>query len=179
MDISKVKSILSSLNSQNISLSQNSGFFSGSLKIDVVHAENLKTPAQSGKANPYIIIRIPETLQNFTSSQRVSTGSANAPSSLIGATKVGEIVKSRVIYDNINPNWDETFQVLVRNVDKLDLQVFTKNNLFADELLASSSLDLKGNSELRRRIANHKAQDIFIDLEPQGRVYLKITNEGE
>jgi Ca2+-dependent lipid-binding protein len=173
MDIPKIKQILSEGPEKRIN-EQSQIAFSGSLQICILSAGILKTTSQSGKANPYVVFKIPEKLH-----QRGSVGSIT--NSTAAQDKKIELLKSRVLNDNINPVWKETFEASLSNAEKLEVYVYSKNNnmLFSDELLGSTILDIKIGTEIRRRIASRKSQILFIDLEPQGRLMIEVLNEGE
>mmetsp|Transcript_45808 Transcript_45808/g.83980 ORF Transcript_45808/g.83980 Transcript_45808/m.83980 type:complete len:626 (-) Transcript_45808:49-1926(-) len=51
--------------------------------------------------------------------------------------------KTKVIQDNLNPNWDETLEFLLRGDDPtLKLEVFNKNKFFKDDSLGKCRVDL-------------------------------------
>mmetsp|Transcript_6361 Transcript_6361/g.15335 ORF Transcript_6361/g.15335 Transcript_6361/m.15335 type:complete len:598 (-) Transcript_6361:102-1895(-) len=53
--------------------------------------------------------------------------------------------KTKVIKDNLNPNWDETLEFLLRGDDPvLKLEVFNKNKFFKDDSLGKCKVDLTG-----------------------------------
>lgn len=106
---------------------------------------------------------------------RRSSASTAGPSVLTGTAC--ELARSRSIGDTINPNWDETFAVMLPPVTKLDVAILSRNILTADEVAGKSTLEFKG--KLKRRLGDHQVHDVFVELEPQGRLLLRLTLEGK
>jgi hypothetical protein len=118
-----------------------------------------------------------------------------------------ELAKSRVEYDSLNVSWDESFHCILPAVDKLEVLVYSKNLIASDELMGRAELDFtqlsslsSSSSELSRsnsdaggagavgglakmmravNLFDHQTHDIWIDVEPQGRLLLRLTLEGE
>lgn len=59
------------------------------------------------------------------------------------------------------------------------MAVFSKNLLTADEVAGTAIIDLSPGSRLRRRLMDNQTHDVYVELEPQGRLLLRITMEGE
>ncbi|KAJ3118279.1 hypothetical protein HDU96_002715 [Phlyctochytrium bullatum] len=167
----------------------------GAFKMQLSYAENIKPVTSSGQANAYLVVRLPEgtvvpppdvdelveglAVKSEKSSRRLSgSKQKNAPLVLTGS--LCELARTRVIYDTVNPNWDETFTSLLPPVTNLEITVFSRNLLTADELCGKATLDFNPKaSRLKRKLADHLTHDVYLDLEPQGRVLLRITLEGE
>jgi hypothetical protein len=49
----------------------------------------------------------------------------------------------------------------------------------ADEVCGTAIIDLGIGSRLRRKLFDHQTHDLYIELEPQGRVLVRLTMEGE
>jgi uncharacterized protein (UPF0303 family) len=174
----------------------------GSFKIQVSYAENIKPVTTAGLANPYISIRVPEGTavpppdpEDMTQSlgatspssaatpppvvpNTASTASSNnAPTVLTGSTC--EMARTRAIYETVNPTWDETFTILLPPVTRLEVNAYSKNMLTSDELCGRATVELGLKTRLRRKLSDHHTHDVFVEMEPQGRVLLRITMEGD
>ncbi|KAJ1551745.1 hypothetical protein HK096_002450 [Nowakowskiella sp. JEL0078] len=90
-----------------------------------------------------------------------------------------DLAKSRVVYATVNPAWDESFEVLLPPVNQLSFIVYSKNLLTSDEVAGKANLDLGVGSRLRRRLIDHQTHEVFLELEPQGRVAVRMTLVGE
>jgi Ca2+-dependent lipid-binding protein len=162
--------------------------FSGMLKVQVIQAENLKSCTKNGTSNPYVVLRIQD--QNRTSrsqkrgsatsdsSQQSQTNLTNLASSFLAANK-NELVRTRVVYDTLNPTWGETFQVLLPPVDKISVFMYSKNLLTSDDIAGQGLINLGRGSSLRDRQADHQTQNVVIELEPQGALLVRLTDEGQ
>ncbi|KAI8819033.1 uncharacterized protein EV422DRAFT_498416 [Fimicolochytrium jonesii] len=168
---------------------------SGALKVHLSYAENLQPCNKNGLANPYIILRVPDGTvvpppeTSATPAAASSTGgrttpftgssSANPP---VGPTILNgiacELARSRAIPDTLAPTWDETFEVMLPPVTKLEVAVLSKNILTADDFAGNAVVNLAKGTRLRRKLADHQAHDVYVDLEPQGRVLVRLTMEG-
>ena len=151
---------------------------SGQLKIHVAYAENLKPSNKNGLSNPYIIIRVPEGTEVPPSVSTVDETKDTPDTSKFLNGKECELVRTRVIYDAISASWDDTFECIVPPIERLEVQIFSKNMISSDELLGSSVIDLSVNSRLRQRMSDHQTYDVMVEIEPQGRTLLRLTLEG-
>ncbi|TRM60034.1 hypothetical protein BD626DRAFT_549942 [Schizophyllum amplum] len=84
------------------------------------------------------------------------------------------VAKTRTIYESLNPRWDETFDI---SVDKpLWLMVSVR-----DRALVGKH-DTVGRAYLcldPRRFGDFLAHDLWMDLDSQGRVLVRVSMEGE
>ncbi|KAI8833018.1 hypothetical protein BC829DRAFT_408175 [Chytridium lagenaria] len=51
--------------------------------------------------------------------------------------------------------------------------------LTSDEVCGRATIDLGLKTRLRRKLADHHTHDVFVEAEPQGRILLRMTMEGE
>ncbi|KAJ3414132.1 hypothetical protein HDV05_007076 [Chytridiales sp. JEL 0842] len=166
----------------------------GSFKIQVSYAENIKPVTSAGLANPYISIRVPEgtvvpppDLEDMTiapgeEGEGAAAAPVVAPVSTGPTTLTGsacEMARTRAIYDNVNPTWDETFTILLPPVTRLEVLTYSKNLLTFDELCGRATVELGLKTRLRRKLSDHQTHDVYVEMEPQGRVLLRITMEGD
>ncbi|RKO83581.1 hypothetical protein BDK51DRAFT_50831, partial [Blyttiomyces helicus] len=157
----------------------------GAFKIQLSYAENLKPCTKTGLANPYVVVRVPDGTivppsasaapKTAASTTRTST-SSSGPSVLTGTHC--ELARSRAVQDTLNPSWDETFQVMLPPVDRLEVAVLSKNLLTSDECAGRAVVDLGPRTRLKRKLADHQTHDVYIEMEPQGRVLVRLTMEG-
>lgn len=157
----------------------------GAFKISVSYANNIKPTNKNGSCNPYVVVRVPEGTEippeDMTPTSAISKALKEVipprPTILIG--NACELFRSRAIPETLNPNWDETFTVILPPVQRLEVAVFSKNLLTADEVSGTAIIDLSIGTKLRRKLSDHQTHDIHIELRPQGRLLLRLTMEGE
>jgi hypothetical protein len=187
MNVSRVKSTIKDydMSSSVRSPKTPDGKFSGMLKIEVLLAENVKACTSAGSANSYVILKLGDD-KTSKDQRRSSIGSVNSHTSQsLSSLATGfignknELLRTRVVNDNLNPIWGETFEVLLPRVDKLSAFVYSKNIISADDLAGQGSIDLSSGSSLQRRLLNHQTHKVTVDLEPQGALVLRITHDGE
>ncbi|KAJ3216092.1 hypothetical protein HK099_006017 [Clydaea vesicula] len=169
---------------------------SGQIKVQIAYVENVKPCNKNGLANPYAVIRVPEgTVVPVVVEEEVPGFLTERPNSLVsnssnnsidkdkGPTilngKDCELARSRAIYDSLNVTWDETFQCILPPVNQLEVLVNSKNLVIFDELCGKSTIDLSKNTKLRRNLMDHQTHDVYVNLEPQGRLLIRLTLEGE
>ncbi|KAJ3328963.1 hypothetical protein HDU76_008921 [Blyttiomyces sp. JEL0837] len=165
----------------------------GAFKLQLSYAENIKPVTKAGLANAYLVLRVPENTVvpppdpddpvaslNAATSTKMAAGATAQQQPLILTGSTCEVARTRAIADTLNPNWDETFTTLLPPIQHLEVAVYSKNLLTADELCGTGVIDLSGRlSRLKRKLQDHLTHDVFIDLEPQGRVLIRMTLEGE
>ncbi|RKO92860.1 hypothetical protein BDK51DRAFT_52625 [Blyttiomyces helicus] len=122
----------------------------GAFKIQLCYAENIKPCTRTGLANPYVVVRVPD----------------------------GTLARTRAVQDTLNPSWDETFQVMLPPVDRLEIAVFSENQLTSDECAGQAVVDLRPTSRLKKKLADHHTHDAYVEMEPQGRVLVRLALEG-
>ena len=170
--------------------SVSSDFLTGTFNVHVAYAENIKPTLKTGASNPYLIVRVPEGTVVPPPPQpanRKKTMSPSAeeelpqaePEPLVLTGNNCELFKSRVINETLNPNWDESHSVILPPIERLEVAVFSKNLLTSDEIAGSATIDLSYGTRLRRKLVDLQTHDVFVELEPQGRVLLRLKLEGE
>lgn len=95
-----------------------------------------------------------------------------------GSKKATELVRTRAQSDTINPIWDETYSVSIPKFGKLTMQVMSKNFISSDTPIGSATIDLSESSPLHRLILDNETHNVYAEVEPQGRVHLRIAMEG-
>ena len=76
-----------------------------------------------------------------------------------------EMARSRYISDSLNPTWDETFECILPMVESLEVMSYSKN-ILADD------------SRLHQKLEDQQTHDTYLELEPQGRILIRLTLEG-
>ncbi|KAI8617093.1 hypothetical protein BC830DRAFT_1115283 [Chytriomyces sp. MP71] len=170
----------------------------GAFSVQIIYAENIKPVNNQGLASSYATIRVPEgtyvpppdplDVTGIDAGAVTEGEPVPAPTSPQVAAPPPEIylkgqncemARTRIIPDSINPHWDEAFTFLLPPITKLEVSVYSKNLITNDPLCGSASLDLGEGSRLKRKLADHHTHDVFLELEPQGRILLRLTLEGE
>jgi C2 domain len=165
-------------------------FLTGAFNVHVAYAENIKPTLKTGASNPYVLVRVPEGTvvppapsqpanrkKNISPSTKEGPTPEPAPTILTGSGC--ELFKSRVINETLNPNWDESHSVILPPIERLEVAVFSKNLLTSDDIAGSATIDLSIGTKLRRKLVDLQTHDVFVELEPQGRVLLRLKLEGE
>lgn len=125
----------------------------GTFSIETIYAENLKPHNKNGLSNPYVIIRVPDNLDKKNGT---------------------ELLKTSIINDSVNPRWDETFQVSIVPTKTLEVCVYNKSSFLSADAVIGKKI-IKFNS----RWCDHQTHELIVKLEPQGRLLIRITMEGE
>jgi Ca2+-dependent lipid-binding protein len=88
----------------------------GKVTVTVVRAESLKNKELIGKSDPYVVLFIRPMFKE----------------------------KTRVIDDNLNPEWNETFELIAedKETQHIILEVFDEDNLKQDKRLGIAKLPL-------------------------------------
>ncbi|TPX33011.1 hypothetical protein SmJEL517_g04041 [Synchytrium microbalum] len=167
---------------------------SGTFKIQLAFGENLKpSSARTGLASPYIAIKVPDgTVKSPDSAivdQPVSAlvkvspikkaGIVDPSQSIVLRGRDCELARSRYVADTVNPAWDEAFQVMLPPVTRLEIIAYSRNLMMSDEELGRASINLSATSALKAALLDHMTHDVWVELEPQGRVLLRLTLEAE
>jgi hypothetical protein len=64
-------------------------------------------------------------------------------------------------------------------VQRLEVAVVSKNILSADEVSGTAIIDLSNDTKLYKKLFDHQTHDVYIELEPQGCLLLRIKMAGE
>ncbi|KAI8904792.1 hypothetical protein EDD86DRAFT_212795 [Gorgonomyces haynaldii] len=154
----------------------------GAFKVYVSYGENIKPINKNGLSNPYVIVRVPEGTivppdEEMETKKKKDDDKPLQPTVLTGSQC--DLVRTRAISDSLNPSWEETHQIILPPVTRLEVAVFSKNLLTADEVAGTAIIDLSSGTRLRRKVLDYQTHDLYVELEPQGRVLLRLTMEGE
>lgn len=142
------------------------GTITGTFGLEIVFGENLKPCNKNGLTNPYVVIKLPEGTKPLPDESATPDG-VPKPVNL-------ELAKSSVIHDSVNPTWDESFQISVLPTKTIEIYVYNKTSfLTSDEVCGKKVVRLSSGW------CDHQTHDIWIKLEPQGRLLIRITMDGE
>ncbi|ORX53699.1 hypothetical protein BCR32DRAFT_288105 [Anaeromyces robustus] len=128
----------------------------GTFCIEILYAENLKPYNKNGLSNPYVIIRVPDDNKNNNKKNN------------------NELIKTSIINDNVNPRWDESFQVSIVPTKTLEVCIYNKTSF-----LTSDAIIGKKVIRFHSKWCDHQTHELVVKLEPQGRLLIRITMEGE
>ncbi|KAJ7452163.1 hypothetical protein B0H11DRAFT_2074617 [Mycena galericulata] len=84
------------------------------------------------------------------------------------------VAKTRTIYETLNPRWDETFDISVEKPLWLMVSVRDRALVGKHDTVGRAYLCLDP-----RRFGDFLAHDLWMDLDSQGRVLVRISMEGE
>ncbi|KAJ1565855.1 hypothetical protein HK096_008593 [Nowakowskiella sp. JEL0078] len=162
-------------------------FVKGGCGIQIVYAEDLKPCNKNGLSNPYLVIKLPDGTIVPTSAMpplvlngMVMNASQSKNDTMTLAGKDCEILRTRNQYDTVNPQWDEKFHNMLPAIQKLEVLVYSHNLISSDVLVGSAELSLAGDQfSLKEVLEDHQTHDVFVELEPQGRVLMRLTLDGD
>ncbi|ORX59569.1 hypothetical protein DM01DRAFT_1282559 [Hesseltinella vesiculosa] len=86
-----------------------------------------------------------------------------------------QVARTRTVYETLNPRWDQTFDLWLDN-KTIDVSVI----VFDEDLLTAH--DECGAAFFRlspKFFDDYQTHDIVLDLQPQGRLLLRVSMEGE
>jgi hypothetical protein len=182
----------------------NNSVVSGIFLLQILCGENLTPCNNDGFSNPYVVIRIPVNLNNMDQKDGPSTNDNkdgvkddkdsepmttddlinenddldkeknNEAISSSDFNRGRLVAKSSVVHDSLNPIWDETFQVSICPTTSLDIKVYNKNSNF----LMENQICGTGTINFTSVYNNHQTHDVWVELEPQGRVLVRLTKMG-
>jgi len=178
----------------------NNSVVSGIFLLQILCGENLTPCNNDGFSNPYVIIRIPANLNNLdkngnnnnnekengekegmttddllnSENNNLDEERNNEPMSSADFNRGRLVAKSSVVHDSLNPIWDETFQVSICPTTSLDIKVYNKNSNF----LMENQVCGTGTINFSSIYNNHQTHDVWVELEPQGRVLIRLTKMG-
>ncbi|CAJ0763272.1 4988_t:CDS:2, partial [Entrophospora sp. SA101] len=117
--------------------------------IKIVMAENLAALDNNGLSDPYCIISDKDN---------------------------NILARTRVIYESLNPRWDEAFDLTIDSTDQnwLTLTIWDSDQVSSDDECGKTYFKLDPQD-----YSDYLAHDIWLDLDPQGRIFLRISMEGE
>lgn len=116
--------------------------------LKIVKAEDLKACDMNGLSDPYVRI--------------------------IDTTTSKQIGKTRTIYEDLNPEWDETFEIPCTSSIVLTATVWDEDSLGTHDICGRTLIRLDPVA-----FRDGVPKDIWLDLDTQGRLLATITMESE
>lgn len=115
--------------------------------IKIVEAEDLKPMDLSGFSDPYVVL---------------------------GDEFQKRLAKTRVIYANLNPRWEETVDITVQGPIWLTATVWDWDQMGDHDCVGRTSIKLDP-----AHFGDYLPRDYWLDLDTQGRLLLRVSMEGE
>ncbi|PGH16935.1 hypothetical protein AJ80_05003 [Polytolypa hystricis UAMH7299] len=115
--------------------------------VKIVEAEDLKSCDMDGLSDPYVVLT--DEYQ-----KRIS--------------------KTRVIYDNLNPRWDDTVDILTKGPLNIIATIWDWDAVGDHDYVGRTSLKLDP-----AHFGDFGPREFWLDLDTQGRLLLRVTMEGE
>ncbi|KAF1731928.1 uncharacterized protein CRV24_008119 [Beauveria bassiana] len=115
--------------------------------IKVVEAEDLKACDPSGYSDPYVVF---------------------------GDEVNKRLYKTRIIYKNLNPRWDESFEFTVQGPVNLIATVWDYDTFGNHDCAGRTSLKIDPV-----HFGDYLPREFWLDLDTQGRVLIRVSMEGE
>lgn len=115
--------------------------------VKIVEAEDLKACDTNGFSDPYVVF---------------------------GDEYQKRLYKTRIIYRNLNPRWDETFDVTVQGPVNLIATVWDYDTFGDHDYVGRTSIKLDPHY-----FADYLPREFWLDLDSQGRVLIRVSMEGE
>ncbi|MCJ1309485.1 hypothetical protein MMC25_003145 [Agyrium rufum] len=115
--------------------------------IKIVEAEDLKTCDANGLSDPYVVL---------------------------GDEYQKRLAKTRIIYGNLNPRWDETIDITTQGPLNLIATVWDWDTMGEHDCVGRTSIKLDPS-----HFGDFLPREYWLDLDTQGRLLLRVSMEGE
>ena len=182
----------------------------GYLSLNIVSAENLMPADGSGYSDPYCMINVlSRHLTAINDTESKSSPSKTSINSLKlqewtvinpfqnsqahnAENEIKQVAKSKIIRRNLNPRWNESFSVVLRNAIQIEVKILDHDLISKDRQIGTATLDLacsqtspsssKSNVNLSQSVFaaqndgddKMETHDIWVNLSPQGRILLRM-----
>ncbi|OAX84742.1 hypothetical protein ACJ72_00881 [Emergomyces africanus] len=114
--------------------------------VKIVEAEDLKGCDMDGLSDPYVSL----------------------------ADESQRIFKTRIIYDNLNPRWDDTIDIITKGPQNIIATVWDWDAVGSHDYMGRTSLKLDP-----AHFSDFVPREYWLDLDTQGRILLRVSMEGE
>jgi Ca2+-dependent lipid-binding protein len=115
--------------------------------IKIVEAEDIKACDTNGFSDPYVVL-VDEFGKRLT--------------------------KTRVVYKNLNPRWDESIDITVQGPVNIVAMIWDFDNFGDDDYVGRTSLKLDP-----AHFSDYLPKECWLNLDTQGKLLLRISMEGE
>ncbi|KAL2377480.1 hypothetical protein RJ035_007708 [Blastomyces gilchristii] len=114
--------------------------------VKIVEAEDLKGCDMDGLSDPYVSL----------------------------ADESQRIFKTRIVYDNLNPRWDDTVDIVTKGPQNIIATVWDWDAVGSHDYMGRTSLKLDP-----AHFSDFVPREYWLDLDTQGRILLRVSMEGE
>lgn len=115
--------------------------------IKIMEAEDLKAMDIGGGSDPYVVL---------------------------GDEYQKRLAKTRIVYNNLNPRWEESFDITTTGSTLLVATLWDWDTMGDHDCLGRASLKLDPSNFM-----DYLPKEYWLDLDTQGRLLLRISMEGE
>jgi len=115
--------------------------------IKIMEAEDLKAMDIGGGSDPYVVL---------------------------GDEYQKRLAKTRIVYNNLNPRWEESFDITTQGSILLVATLWDWDTMGDHDCLGRASLKLDPTNFM-----DYMPKEYWLDLDTQGRLLLRISMEGE
>ncbi|KAI4123583.1 MAG: hypothetical protein LQ338_005201 [Usnochroma carphineum] len=115
--------------------------------IKIVEAEDLKACDMNGSSDPYVVL---------------------------GDEYQKRLAKTRIVYRNLNPRWDESVDITTQGPLNIIATVWDWDALGDHDCVGRASLKLDPS-----HFGDFMPREYWLDLDSQGRILLRVSMEGE
>jgi hypothetical protein len=115
--------------------------------VKVVEAEDLKACDPSGTSDPYVVL---------------------------GDEYQKRLAKTRIVYRNLNPRWDESVDITVQGPLNVVATIWDYDTFGDHDFVGRTSLKLDP-----LHFSDYLPREYWLDLDTQGRLLLRVSMEGE
>ena len=115
--------------------------------IKIVEAEDLKACDMNGYSDPYVVL---------------------------GDEYQKRLAKTRIIYANLNPRWDESVDITTQGPLNIIATVWDWDVMGDHDCVGRTSLKLDPS-----HFGDYRPREYWLDLDTQGRLLLRVSMEGE
>ncbi|KAI9884097.1 MAG: hypothetical protein M1823_004127 [Watsoniomyces obsoletus] len=115
--------------------------------IKIVEAEDLKACDMNGYSDPYVVL---------------------------GDEYQKRLAKTRIIYANLNPRWDESVDITTQGPLNIIATVWDWDVMGDHDCVGRTSLKLDPS-----HFSDYRPREYWLDLDTQGRLLLRVSMEGE
>lgn len=115
--------------------------------VKIIEAEDLKACDTSGYSDPYVVL---------------------------GDEYQKRLAKTRIVYRNLNPRWDESVDISVQGPLNLIATIWDYDTFGAHDFVGRTSLKLDP-----LHFSDYLPREFWLDLDTQGRLLIRVSMEGE
>ena len=115
--------------------------------IKIIEAEDLKACDMNGLSDPYVVL---------------------------GDEYQKRLAKTRVIYGNLDPRWEETVDIVTQGPLNIIATIWDWDTLGDHDCVGRTSLKLDPS-----HFRDYLPREYWLDLDTQGRLLLRVSMEGE